>query len=321
LDLVEAHVYHISHVKATREPRPGQREHQTVRQYRLYEQQFLRFLDTRHLEPSLNLLNPAVVEDCLLWLREAPPGPHTGKRGGMVSRQMFVTVMKVWARFLWRRGLYSHDPLAVLDKPRIPKVRRVPFSEEEAQRLTAAAAHMQNPALARLIFLMLADTGCRVGELVSLELQDVIDDAGKVTGAAIFRRTKNGRPRSVVYRVQDQRDGGPCVVAMKHWLRVRRAQPNVTALFVSEDGWPISDRRVRELHQACGMLAHIRDCHPHRWRHTHLSEAFAEGLREEEMRDRAGHMSDDVLRDYLTIGDRTREIVASRASLSQKWKL
>src|SRR5215469_15181757 len=93
-----------------------------------------------------------------------------GRRGGVVTERQGVTTLKTWARWLWDNDVFPYDPLARLKVPRVQKIHRKPFSEEEARRLVSAAAAGPNPIRDRALLLMLFDSGCRVGELCAAEV-------------------------------------------------------------------------------------------------------------------------------------------------------
>ena len=76
--------------------------------------------------------------------------------------------------------------------------------------------------------------------------------------------------------MQNRRDGGPSLAALKRWLRVREARPGVTAIFTTRERLPLSTRRVRELFKEFGEAARVPNAHPHRLRNTHASEFMAE---------------------------------------------
>ncbi len=226
--------------------------------------------------------------------------------------------LKTWARFLCENEVYEYEPLNRLKVPRVPKIHRRPFTEDEAQRLVQAASAGPNPIRDRALLLMLFDTGCRVGELCDAEVSDV----DVVKGSILFRHTKNGRPREVVIRVADKRDGGRGLASLKQWLRVREAHIGVNALFTTREHWPLSTRRVREIFAEFGKVARVPGAIPHRTRHSAASEFLAQRPGAEiQLRSRLGQVSKDVLSDYITLADRTVVDIAEAASLSTRWNL
>lgn len=306
MDLVAAKVWHRKQLER------AERAPSTIANYGMYEQRFLDYLEQHELDPALEMLNPEVVEDCVDWMRTFTKG----SRDGAVGMNQMRTVMRAWGRALWKRKVYPHNPMEGAEIPRLKRVVRQPFTEDQARRLLQAAAVGPDPIRDRAFLLLLADTGCRIGELAEATVQDVDAEAGTI----LFRHTKNGHERLVRFRVPGKRTGGAGVLALKQWLRVRQAQRGVTALFTFEDGWPMDARRLRDRHSLLGKIAGVSPCMPHLWRHTNISEFMAErpGAREQ-LADRVGHSR--LLATYVHVTPRSAESAAGVASLSEKWRL
>jgi integrase len=180
---------------------------------------------------------------------------------------------------------------------------------------------------------LLADTGCRIGELCGLDLDDVIGPDGALRGSIRFKKTKGGIPRDVLIAARDLVGGGPSMAALRSYLRVRKAPVEQRAFFVTsaagrswgipavELGNRLSPRRVRELLRLWGQKGQVDNAYPHRFRHTAATEALSEGVSENSIRDRLGHMSSEVVHSYLHQNDRLRDSAAEKASLSSKWNL
>jgi integrase len=308
MNLVEAAEFHRRSLERLN------RSPATLRLYKIYEDSFLAFLVEHEVIPTLDALNPQFVREWQAWLR----GKSTGKRGGLVTEKQGVLVMRTWGRFLLENDVYEFDPLGRLKVPRVQKIHRKPFTEDEARRLVQAAAMGPNPIRDRCLLLLLLDTGCRVGELCAAEVGDI----DLVEGSIVFRRTKGGNPRKVIFRVPTRRDGGPALSSLRNWLRIRDARPGVDALFTTRERLALSSRRVREIFTELGTVARVPNAHPHRCRHTSASEMLAEVPGAElQLRNRLGHVSRGVLADYVTTSDKTAATIAGIASLSAKWNL
>jgi integrase/recombinase XerC len=308
VDLIEAAAFHRRSIQ-----RLGRSE-ATLKLYAIYEDAYLTFLLEHEVEPSLDALNPQFVREWQTWLRSR----STGRRGGAIAEKTGVTTLKTWSRWLMDNDVYPFDPLARLKVPRVQKIHRRPFTEDEARRLVQTAAAGPNPIRDRALLLALFDSGCRVGELCAAEVGDVDLAEGKL----LFRNTKNGHPRTVIIRVANRRDGGPALSALRNWLKVREARPGVKALFTTRERWPLSTRRVREIFAEFGRQARVPDCHPHRTRHSSATEFLAQRPGAElQLRSRLGHLSREVLSDYISISDPTAAEIAEVASLSTRWKL
>jgi integrase/recombinase XerD len=311
LSLYEAH---IAHMDALRHQR---RSPATLRAYSAYVGGFIRFLHERGVEdPALAHLSPRWVTAYQDHIR----AHSEGSRGGAVAESQAVRLLKTFGTWLWRREYYVVDPLSRLDPPRLAKMHRVPFSKLDCLRLLEAALMGPDPLMERALLLLALDTGARIGELVQTNLEDL----DLAEGTVLFRKTKNGRPRRVFFRVNGRPDGGPCAVAISDWLAVRdaRAEHNVHTLFVGRDGCALSTEKARRIYHGLGESAGVANAIPHRGRHTHATEFLSEMPGAEmHLRNRLGHISPDVLASYVTISDGMARQVADVASLSAKWDL
>ena len=116
---------------------------------------------------------------------------------------------------------------------------------------------------ANAIFSLMLYTGCRVSDLVNLELPDLM--IGERTGSVVFRHGKANKQRTVPLPLPARR-------ALQGYLDAR--PPVSNKVFVGERG-PITDDGVRSLCRKYSALIGVR-LHPHLFRHTMAKRFLAD---------------------------------------------
>ncbi len=214
---------------------------------------------------SLGAADAALVRSYLGALA-ARVAPNTAARRLSCLRQFF--------RFLYAEGVRADDPTATIDSPRrsrpLPKV----LSEDEVERLLAAANDRDGPEGARLVALieLLYATGLRVSELVALPLAALRGDP-----RLLMVRGKGGRERMVPL-------GEAAARAVAAYLEVRdRFVPADAAspwLFASRGAsGHLTRHRVGQLLKELAATVGIepKRVSPHVLRHAFASHLLAHG--------------------------------------------
>lgn len=110
---------------------------------------------------------------------ELGPGTVNGILGTL--RTMFSAAI--------RAGVVSRNPVSAARKPRNPKRKVVPWTVDELRRIIAAA---DTYSAGRAVALM-AGCGCRVGEVVALEVPDFDPSAGTIAITKTAHQDTGGR--------------------------------------------------------------------------------------------------------------------------------
>lgn len=195
------------------------------------------------------------------------------------------------------------------------QTRRLPRPIQRSPDLVALdAAIRETPRPFRLIFLLLRETGMRVGEVLALNWGDVELSPGR-EGLRI-RESKNGLERVVLL--------GPTFIphsirGLQAWQNTRSGAPPFTPLFCSNQGTRLSYAAVHyQWEQLCtraGLLeADGRMRYTiHQLRHTRGSALVQQGQRLEIIQRVLGHRDIRSTQGYAELDDAT-----VRAALGQE---
>ena len=253
---------------------------------------------------------------------ESTQGRGEGGRVGERTLRHDAICIRVFIRFCAAEGYIPRDPLTDYIVPKAPKAFVKCPSDQEVSTLlravpikwspTSNRAASRMPAktrtfLARRDYAILAglvETAARIGEMLSLRLDDYDCDRMQIT----FRRTKTDRPRTVPISRDWQE-------AVDMYLRVR-PQCDSPLLFISRTGLPLSVTAYGAQFRHYADFAGVTGWSLHGLRHYALSQiARTDVLAAQQI---AGHTSLVVTQGYLhTSADQVRAAHTQAAPLSR----
>jgi integrase/recombinase XerC len=287
----------IEHLRSERRLSPH-----TVRSYASDLKQFRQFLE--EYDPraarSPRLAGTLAIRAFLAHLH--------GKGTSRVSAGRKLASIRSFYRFLRADKGWAEDPAGPVKTPRAP--RRLPrmLTVEEAGALVEAPAGEPDTAGAgdrsrsgplalsrdRAILELLYATGLRVGELVSLSIDDV-----DLSGRSLRVVGKGRKERIVPF-------GGPAERALRDYLRrsaARRARGEEMALFVNLRGGRLTDRAVRDILDRWLRRASVdRKLSPHALRHSFATHLLDRGADLRTIQELLGHASLSTTQKYTHLG-------------------
>jgi integrase/recombinase XerC/integrase/recombinase XerD len=190
-------------------------------------------------------------------------------------------------------GLAEINIARDLKPPKIAKKIVTTLSDEEIQAILRTF-HPSNPSDARnqTIFMLLLDTGMRIGELINAKIEDVHMNEGfiKVNG-------KGNRERIVPIGSSGQR------ILQRYLFRCRPkpANANVDNVFLTSEGYPLSENSVKLTFARLAKRSGVSRLHAHLCRHTFATRFLINGGDVFTLQQILGHSTLEMVRHYVSL--------------------
>ncbi len=200
----------------------------------------------------------------------------------------FYRVLNTFFGWLKREELIPDNPVAHLKTPKIGERVVQALSPNEIDRLLSSCNRKTYlDCRNRAIVMMLLDSGMRVSELASLNLEDV----DTTTGSIIIRRGKGGKERVV-------RIGSNAQKSLWRYLVLFRGDAS-GKLFLNRSGDALSVTGLKLMIRRLGAQSGVRGVHVHRLRHTFAISFLRAGGDIFSLKYLLGHTSLSMVSHYL----------------------
>ena len=205
-----------------------------------------------------------------------------------------VASLKSFFKFLTQKNLIKSNPAILLRSPKLPQKLPNFMTFEEVNSVLLMGNKGKGWLFSRdkAILELLYATGIRVGELVSLRLQDInfIEDVIKVKG-------KGQKERIIPV-------GKPSLNALMEYLE-RRLNKKEKIVFLNKFRKPLTARSVERMIKKYGKIAGIaKTITPHTFRHTFATHLLDRGADLRSVQELLGHkrITTTQIYTHITIG-------------------
>lgn len=192
---------------------------------------------------------------------------------GKVSNRSLDGMRRCYSSFfswLAAEGLISHNPCAALAQIKCRKMVKKPYSATEMEKMRKACDNVRNLALVDFLYA----TGCRVSEVVRLDISDV--DFEKMECIVLGKGNKERK----VYLTE--------VAAMHLQEYLNSREDSCEALFVGR-GKRLGKNGIETIIKGLGKMAGVENAHPHRYRRTLATNLLDRGMNIQDVAAILGH--------------------------------
>lgn len=250
----------------------------TLKAYKLQATLLIRYLNDIEIGP----LTTDQLKDYL-----AKSSEHL-KPSSLAHRVRFMKSLFRWSH---EEGHIHKNPASKIKEPKVGK--RIPkfLTEREIEHLREACSTTMEKALFEFMF----STGCRIGEIVSLEKNCI-----NWSDRSAIVRGKGDKEREVYFNIR-------CDIWLKRYIDSR--QDNDPAIFVTER-FPhrMSIAQMRYIIKRISNRAGInKEIHPHQLRHSYATHLLNNGAPIEVIHCLMGHEKSETTRIYAQLSGRLRK--------------
>jgi len=284
-------------------------------------------------DPPIGSVTAQGIRSYLAWLRtEYKPhrfGGNTEPLSGKTIRNvyMFLSSFFGWASVEFK----IEDPTDRVQPPRFQPKPIEPLTREEVQAMVHAC-ELAHPAVTNgrksfqmrrrtrlrdvAVLMTLLDTGLRVSEVCALRIGDVDLKTGQVEIRHGPRGGAKGGKGRVVFLGKETRH------YVWRYLASRESKGDLEApLFAGAWDRPMTQNSLRLLVKSLAAKAGVRNCYPHKFRHTFAITYLRSGGDVFTLQALLGHSTLDMVRHYSMISRVDVADAHRRASPVDNWRL
>jgi len=284
----------------------------TISWYSANLRRFGSYIKSRHFRDSIDNIDTKLLREYVLYLLKQNrfhDHPYTPEKTELLSAATVhghVRTLRAFFNWLVAEGLIQNNPASSLKPPKVAKKVVSTLSDKEIGSIFNALSPT-NPCDTRnqTIFMLLLDTGLRIGELINLKMEDVHMDEGflKVMG-------KGKKERIAPIGSNAQR-------ALQRYLfryRSNPAVPGIDNVFLSIHGDPLTENSIKLMFARLARRSGVPRLHAHLCRHTFATRFLVNGGDVFTLQQILGHSTLEMVRHYVNLASNQVAIQHQRFS-------
>jgi site-specific recombinase XerD len=217
---------------------------------------------------------------------------HSGDHLKPASLGHRVRCIRSLFKWIHDEGHISYNPAAKLKEPKIGK--RIPkfLTDLEIEHLREAC----ESSLENALFEFFYSTGCRIGEIVKLNREDINFSANSV-----IVHGKGDKEREVYFNTR-------CSLWLKRYLDERDDQEDCLFITVRKPKHRMSIDMIRYIIKRVSKRAGIKkSIHPHQLRHSYATHLINNGAPLEVIQSLLGHEKSETTKIYAQLSGKLRQ--------------
>ncbi|HEY78929.1 MAG TPA: tyrosine-type recombinase/integrase [Dehalococcoidia bacterium] len=256
------------------------------------------YVKSRQLPYSLDTIYTKLLREYVLYLmrRTRYSGhPYTPAKIELLSSATIhghVRTLRAFFNWLVEEGLAQNNPAKDLKTPKVSRKVVSTLSDEEIGAILNTFSTSPSHARNQTLFMILLDTGLRIGEIVNLKMDDVHTDEGylKVMG-------KGKKERIVPIGNNAQR-------VLQRYLFRFRPKPNnpvTNNVFLSTSSQPLTENSMKLMFTRLRKRSGVYRLHAHLCRHTFATRFLINGGDVFSLQQILGHSTLEMVRHYVNL--------------------
>ncbi len=270
----------------------------TISWYSANLKSFRNYLKNRHVSDSLDNIDTKLLREYVLYLMKRTRyenHPYTPVKPELLSTATVhghVRTLRAFFNWLVVEELTQNNPANGLKPPKVVRKVVSTLSDEEIRAILNSFSTSPSDSRNQALFMILIDTGLRIGELVNLKMEDVHMDEGylKVLG-------KGKKERIVPIGNNAQK------VLQRYLFRFRPKPTNPVTdnVFLSVSSKTLTENSMKLMFSRLSKRSGVCRLHAHLCRHTFATRFLINGGDVFSLQQILGHSTLEMVRHYVNL--------------------